>query len=141
MPHSSPGQGCCLVGLLPSALSLNPHCPKTGESILAAATCITLGNKRHVTCISVPKEEPAQGSFLRSPPTVSSPRVMLAVAMGEAVACSQEWVGTVQPWEEVEAMGLSPEFCGRGEFPMEKGQMLLGAFPQWLAMALLEWDR
>lgn len=108
MPCSSLGQSCCLTGLLPNALSLYPHCPKTGESIPAAATCTILGDKRCITCNLVPKEEPTQGSSLCSPLAASSPRVMLAVPMGEAVTCNQEWVGTVQPWEEeVEAMGLN----------------------------------
>lgn len=105
----------------PHALSLYPCCPKTGGSIVAAATCVTLGDKRHATHPSVTKEEPSQGSsrgrrVLPSPPAVSSPRVTLAVAMGEVVARSQGWMGRVQPCE-VEVLGLGNWVLGRGELP------------------------
>ena len=105
------------------ALSLYPCCLKTGAPILAAATCVTLGDKGRATHPSVPKEEPSQGSSRRhrvlcSPPAVSSPRVMLVVAMGEAVARSEGRMVRVQPWEEeVKVMGLGTWLLGRSEFP------------------------
>lgn len=97
------------------------------------------GGKGHATHPSAPKQKPSQGSFrgcrvLFSSPAVSSPRVTLAVAMGEVVARSWgRWAGSSpgrwRCW--VWASG----FWERVNYPMEEGQILLGVSPWWLGTA------
>lgn len=115
-PKFLPGPGLLSHDCVPQAPSLYPCCLKTGGSIMAAATCVTLGIKGRATHPSVPKEEPSQSS---SPGCSVTSMCDTRHSNGRGSGTQPRVDGQVWSWEEGE-MILGSVVLGRDSFPCGK---------------------